>query len=160
MAERKYKCPECGGMNTKDSSITHNKRQYCLKCYELLEKRKKEREYLLKYICYLYRLNENQKMDGRILKDLKELMEEGHSYQEIYLTLKYCAEVKKLTFDVKYALGCVRYYKNECMVYLKNLKAKTDNSESLKPLQVITVKAATKKAIPTLSKKIIDISVL
>ena len=44
MAVRKYKCPECGGMNTKDNSITHNKRQYCFKCYELLEKRKKERE--------------------------------------------------------------------------------------------------------------------
>lgn len=160
MAVKKYKCPECGEMNAKYNSITHNKRQYCFKCYELLEKRKKERDYLLKYICYLYRLNENQKMDGRILKDLKELMEEGHSYQDIYLTLKYCAEVKKLTFDVKYALGCVRYYKNECMVYLKNLKAKTDNSESLKPLQVVTVKAATKKAMPTLSKKIIDISVL
>ena len=160
MAVRKYKCPECGEMNVKYNSITHNKRQYCFKCYELLEKRKKEREYLLKYICCLYGLNPSQKIDRRILKNLKELMEEGHSYQDIYLTLKYCAEVKKLTFDVKYALGCVRYYKNECMVYLKNLKAKTDNSESLKPLQVVTVKAATKKAMPTLSKKIIDISVL
>ena len=68
------KCPECGEMNTKDNSITHNKRQYCFKCYELLEKRKKEREYLLKYICCLYGLNPSQKMDGRILKDLKELM--------------------------------------------------------------------------------------
>lgn len=160
MAEREYKCPACGNKNTKSNSITHNKRQYCISCYENLERNKKEREYLLKYISVLYGLNPTQKMDGRILKDLKDLNEEGHSYRDIFTTLKYCAEIKKLTFDVKYALGCVRYYKNECMAYIRNLQNKTKQSEDLKPLQTIVMRAVPQRTNPNLSRKLINIAEL
>lgn len=157
MAERTYKCPICGEKNTKENSVTHSKRQYCFECYKSLEQNKKEREFLLKYICLLYKLNPNQKMDGRILKDLKDLNEEGHSYADVYKTLKYCAEIKKLTFDVKYALGCVRYYKNECMDYIQNLTNKTKQSEDLKPLQTIVVKTTLTAHNPRLNRKLINI---
>ena len=158
MAERKYKCPVCGNTNFKTESVTHNKRQYCVGCYEQLEKNKKEREYLLKYIAALYGLNANQKMDGRILKDLKDLNEEGHTYSDIFTTLRYCSEIKKLTFDVKFALGCVRYYKNECMAYVKAVQERVNQSKDLQPLQVKVVHAVQPKTNSRLSKRIINIA--
>ena len=160
MTARTYKCPDCGAKNIKEETIAHNKRHYCRGCYEALQQRKKEREYLLSVISKLYGLDANNKLDGRLLKDLKDLGEEGYSYRDVYLTLMYCKDVLKLTFDVKYALGCVRFYRKDCLNHLKKIQNISNKSSSLEPLKIRTVVAKREAYKPNLSHKLISIEEL
>lgn len=146
-------CPECGVKNDKDATVFHSKRYYCVECYDALMRRKKEREFLISYINSLYGLNPNNKFDGRLAKDLKNLNEEGYSYRDVYLTLLYCKEVERMHFNVQYGLGCVRFYKFKALEYFKKQSEKNNINKKAQKLEAKIVSITYKQGGLASSKR-------
>ena len=158
MAERTYKCPECGCQNVKDATVYHSKRYYCVECYNSLQQRKKEREYLIGYISNLYGLDIANKFDGRLAKDLKNLNEEGYTYRDVYTTLLYCKEVEKMAFNIQYGLGCVRFYKQKAIDYFTKQRDKNSANIKAKKLETNTVSIQYKQGgLASSKRRIINI---
>lgn len=156
---RLVSCPECGTKNEKDATVLHSKRYYCVECFDALQRRKKEREFLINYINSLYNLNADNKFDGRLAKDLKNLNDEGYTYKDVYMTLRYCSEIKKMSFNIQYGLGCVRFYKIEALQFYTKLaeKNKVNKKAQVVEAQKVSINY-TGGGVASSKNRLIDIS--
>lgn len=137
---RTVKCPHCE--NQIDRNIEpftqHSGRYYHEGCYNARHAKTSDRNNLIDYICYLYKIN---KPSGFMLRQIKTFEESGYSLKGIQMTLQYFHEIKEnpIINDPKVGIGIIEYVYDDAREYFRNIsevinhnsKIKIDNKEEV-----------------------------
>ena len=116
---RKYKCyGTCGEKYTKDNLIIHSNKNYCKQCYEKVTKDNDDRVILYNLIKKHYNVTFPTSMH---LAQIKKVKENGYTYEDMILGLRYCIDVLRLKLNGKMGFGYVsnnieaakQYYKEQ-----------------------------------------------
>lgn len=127
----------CNKKHEKEALINHNGKNYCKDCYDKKMKENNDRVELYNYIKEIYSISFPT---GYMLKSIKQFQDDyGYKLKGIYLTLKYCKEIKKMSFNPKMGLGIVPYeYENAKAYWIeRNKKMKAHKDVEIKPETVV-----------------------
>jgi len=112
---KKIKCPICGNMNEKDTTVEYSKKFYCdNECVDEAKKEaakktiaSKDWSELYEYIVELYK----EKPTGMMFKQLADYRKSPYDYTDkgMYLTLKYFYETLGNSVDNSKGLGIIPY---------------------------------------------------
>lgn len=129
---RLCKCYKCEDKFPKEQLETISSKNYCLKCAPIIKQNKKDREELINTIKNIYKISYPT---GLMLKQIKDYeTERGYKLKGITLTLFYCRDQLKLTFNPKYGLGIVPLHYLSARDYWidKNRRAKNHSNFVIK----------------------------
>lgn len=141
MAARLYVCyGMCGEKHEKEALVNHNGKNYCQRCLEKKLREQQERQELYNYIKEIYNIDFPT---GYMLKSIKQYKEQqGYKLKGMLLTLKYCKEVKRMTFNPKMGLGIISYeYENAKRYWIEhNQKLKNHKDVEIVAEEIIITK--------------------
>lgn len=128
---RLYVCyGTCGQKYEKEFLMKYNGKNYCKKCLEEKVKEKQDRLELYSYIKEIYNIDFPT---GYMLKSIKQYQEQqGYKLKGMFLTLKYCKEIKKMTFNQKMGLGIILYEYENAKRYWIEQNEKQKNHKDVK----------------------------
>ena len=100
----------------------------CRSCFDIKTKEVNDRNSLYKFIQETYNLTFPT---GNMLRQIKTFKEErGYTYKNIWFTLDYVFNVKKVYKpQTKFGVAMVPYFHDEMIAYYKNLKERRENTE-------------------------------
>lgn len=135
---RKYICyGTCNEKYLKEELINHSGKNYCKKCYDTKLQEQKDRQDLYSYIKEIYNISFPT---GYMLKSIKQYQEDyGYKLKGILLTLQYCKEIKKMTFNAAMGLGIVPYEYENAKAYWIERNRKMKNHKDCEVSEEVVV---------------------
>ena len=127
MSKRLLKCyGYCNEKYEKEDLIKHsNGKNYCKPCLDKFIKEQEDREELYKTIRELYKVSYPT---GMMLKQIKEYKEiNKYSYKGMTLTLRYCVDELKLTFNPGMGVGIIPHQYEKAKIDFFKKKQQQDN---------------------------------
>lgn len=113
---RPVKCPVCGAMNKKETSVKLGRRYYCTECAEYSESAQTDWDLLFQYICWLYQI---PTLTGVMFKQLKDYRENwGYTDLGMYHTLRYYHELMGKPVKEDAGIGIIPYYYDRAKTHM------------------------------------------
>lgn len=122
---RLCKCYGCEGKFEKSQLESISSKNYCTTCAPKIKQNKIDRDELYNVIKQLYRISYPS---GRMLKQIKEYQDiRGYKLRGITLTLLYCRDQLKITFNEQYGLGIVPLHYDSAKKYYIDKQRRAKN---------------------------------
>jgi len=138
MATRLLKCyGSCEKKYPQEELEKLGGKNYCSACATAKKKIDGPRKRFLDYINLKFGT-----IDGRMMKDVKRMMEENeYTYIDMYLCSSYCFDVKGMIPDMKYGLAFIVHYMTEAQNYASFVRTQREQASKIpddisKPMEV------------------------